>query len=583
MTAPFLRFAALATAALVVATKVHGFAVVGTSWPSGDITMHLQLGAPASALSDGATNWDDVAESALQEWNSQMGRSRFAALKNSGAAKAQGNRINNVFFSPNVYGEAFGSGVLAVTVSYRTTRNTTESDVVFNGNRTWDSWRGGLRAGSITEFRRVALHEFGHVLGLDHPDQGTPPQIVEAVMNSRVSWNETLQPDDIAGVRSLYGGATSGTTPTIVAHPQSNSVQIGGSYTMSVAATGAGPFSYTWRFRALGSNTTETFLLADGQPSYTIGSVQAADAGTYTVIVANGAGSITSSSATLSVTPLATNSDTLLANISTRGFVGTDADVLIAGIVVGGTTAKTVLVRAVGPALGDFGVTGALADPQLRVVDGAGRVVAENDNWETGNNVTELTSAFTRMGAFQFRGGSRDAALLVTLPPGNFTAQVSGAGGTTGVALVEVYDADPNAPMARTRRLINIATRGHAGTGEDLLIAGLVVSGPGPRTYLIRAVGPTLATSFGLNGANDDPFLQIYRGETLLRENDDWDSPSSAQPALREAAQKVGAFPLQVRRDAAMLITLQPGAYTAKVSGFDGASGVSLVEIYEMP
>jgi hypothetical protein len=131
---------------------------------------------------------------------------------------------------------------------------------------------------------------------------------------------------------------------------------------------------------------------------------------------------------------------------------------------------------------------------------------------------------------------------------------------------------------------VNIATRGQVSSGENVLIAGLVVTGPGPRTYLIRAVGPTLARApFNVSGALDDPFLQIHQGETLLRENDDWDAPFSAQPALREAADKVGAFELQVRRDAAMIITLQPGSYTAKVTGFQGATGVSLVEVYELP
>jgi hypothetical protein len=150
--------------------------------------------------------------------------------------------------------------------------------------------------------------------------------------------------------------------------------------------------------------------------------------------------------------------------------------------------------------------------------------------------------------------------------------------------LVEAYDADANATLSRSRKLVNIATRGPVNSGDNVLIAGLVVSGPGPRTYLIRAVGPTLANApFNVAGALNDPFLQIYQGETLLHENDDWDSPSSAQQALRDAAAKVGAFALQVRRDSAMIITLRPGSYTAKVSGFQGATGVGLVEIYEMP
>ena len=575
------RFFLAVTSALAAAASAHAFAVTGTAWAAGDITMHLQLGAPASALADGATTWGEVAESALNEWNSQIVRSRFAAVRNSTVAKVQGNRINNVFFNADVYGEAFGTGVLAVTLSFRNSRNTTESDIVFNSARTWNSYRGLLQRNTM-DFRRVVLHELGHVLGLDHPDEATPLQNVSAVMNSTVSSIETLQPDDITGVKSLYDALAPGTTaPAIVAQPSNSTVQVTGSYTMSVAATGTGPLTYVWRFRATGSNTNETFLLATGS-SYTIGSVQPADAGTYTVTVSNAAGAITSTSATLSVTSLGTTADTTLANISTRGVVGTGSGVLIAGIVIGGTTSKNVLVRAAGPALTDFGVAGALADPELRILDSSARLVAQSDNWESNPNVAEISAAFARLGAFQFKAGSRDAAVLITLPPGSYTAQVSGVGAATGVALVEAYDADADAATARTRRLVNIATRGQVGNGADVLIAGLVVSGPGPRTYLIRAVGPTLS-SFGVTGVLDDPFLQIYRGETLLRENDDWDAPVAAQLALRDAATKVGAFPLQVRRDAAMLITLQPGTYTAKVSGYGGATGVGLFEIYELP
>jgi hypothetical protein len=290
-----------------------------------------------------------------------------------------------------------------------------------------------------------------------------------------------------------------------------------------------------------------------------------------------------SNTATLTVKPVTTSSDTTLANISTRGVVGSGSGVLIAGLVVGGTTPKNVLIRAAGPALADFGVSGALVDPTLTLIDKDSQVIAQNDNWDSSSAVA-LSAASTRLGAFQFKPGSRDSALLTTLAPGNYTAVVSGVGSTTGVALVEAYDADADAVTSRSRRLVNIATRGQVSTGENVLIAGLVVAGPGPRTYLIRAVGPTLANApFNVSGALNDPFLQIYQGETLLRENDDWDVPLSAQPALRDAATKVGAFPLQVRRDSAMIITLQPGSYTAKVTGFQGATGVSLVEIYEMP
>jgi hypothetical protein len=169
---------------------------------------------------------------------------------------------------------------------------------------------------------------------------------------------------------------------------------------------------------------------------------------------------------------------------------------------------------------------------------------------------------------------------------------INGVGDLTGIALVEVYDADPDLAAARSHKLVNLATRGQVFGGESVLIAGLVVSGPSPRTYLIRGIGPSLLRApFNVSGALLDPFLEVYRDETLLRENDDWDAPFSGMTELRAAAVKVGAFALMETRDltlrtgldAAMLITLPPGSYTAKLSGFEGATGTGLIEIYEVP
>ena len=125
-------------------------------------------------------------------------------------------------------------------------------------------------------------------------------------------------------------------------------------------------------------------------------------------------------------------------NLSTRAFVGTADGVLIPGLVIGGTTSKRVLVRAVGPTLAGFGVTGILADPTLTVFRGT-TTVATNDNWQEQTDSASVATASAASGAFALPAGSKDSALVLTLTPGSYTFRISGVGGTTGIALVEVY------------------------------------------------------------------------------------------------------------------------------------------------
>lgn len=268
-------------------------------------------------------------------------------------------------------------------------------------------------------------------------------------------------------------------------------------------------------------------------------------------------------------------------NLSARVPVNATDRTLIAGFVIGGTASKSVLIRAVGPGLAAFGLQGVLANPSIRVMrDGA--VVAENDDWGNATSAAAIFNTTARVGGFALANNSADAALLVTLPPGAYTAQVLGGTGS-GVVLAEVYDASAS-PAAESQRLVNISTRGFAGTGEDVLIGGFVVTGSASKRMLVRGIGPGLA-QFGLGGTLVDPRLRVYRGTTLVAENDNWSAVPAEATANAEAARVTGGFTLPTgSRDAVLVLTLPPGTYTAQVGGADGTStGTALVEIYEIP
>ncbi len=261
------------------------------------------------------------------------------------------------------------------------------------------------------------------------------------------------------------------------------------------------------------------------------------------------------------------------ANIATRGFARSGDDTLIAGFVIAGGSAQTVLIRAAGPALAALGVRGAHPDSRLELFRESARI-AENDDWAVPAGIAQ---AAARVGAFAFPPGSRDAALVQTLSPGAYSAQVkagNSAPQAEGVVLLEIYDAGGGG----SPRLANISTRGWVGIGENLLVAGIVIAGEMRKTVLIRAIGPSLAR-FGVAGALADPILRLYSGGTLIYENDNWFTNTFAA----DAAARVGAFPLTVpAKDSALVVTLPPGSYTAQISGLNGSTGVALAEIYEV-
>jgi hypothetical protein len=257
-------------------------------------------------------------------------------------------------------------------------------------------------------------------------------------------------------------------------------------------------------------------------------------------------------------------------NISTRAPVGTDSNVLIGGFVISGTEPKSVLIRAVGPGLGAFGVPGTLADPQLQLFDKDGKVLQTNDNWDASTADTA-----SRLGAFGIATGSKDAVLLTTLAPGSYTAQVSGLGTTkTGIAIVEIYEADSKG------RLANLSSRMQVGIGPmNAGVAGFVVGeGSGSRRLLIRGIGPALA-AFGQPGCLADPRLQLFDGsQKLITEVV---ANGNAAP-LAKAADACGAFGLTAN-DTAIIVTATPGSYTANISGNSGSTtGLAMIEVYDI-
>ncbi len=273
-----------------------------------------------------------------------------------------------------------------------------------------------------------------------------------------------------------------------------------------------------------------------------------------------------------------------LTNLSVRS-VTQNAAPLITGFVIGGTTPKQVLIRAAGPAIGQapFNVPGALGDPTLQVMRG-NVIAAQNDDWGTPPaNGAAVTAAAARTGAFAFRAGSADAAIVGTLPPGPYTVMIGGGNGTV---LAEIYEVLENNEAVGARRLVNTSARGVVAPGNPL-IAGFVISGNVPQRVLIRGIGPTLGTPpFNVPGALPNPQLTLFRGSTALKTNDDWFRDADAT-FIRDAAVRAGAFVLGAQSlDAAMVLFLEPGAYTAQVAAPAGApanaaTGIALVEVYE--
>jgi hypothetical protein len=377
----------------------------------------------------------------------------------------------------------------------------------------------------------------------------------------------------------LTVGNPADSPPVFAAQPVSQIVAAGTTVVFNAPATGA--TSYQWSRNGLALNQATSALLV-------VPSVTAADAGTYTVVARNGSATLTSNAATLGLATVPPADVGRLVNLSILTTAGSGNKALTIGATIGGadrTAALPLVFRAVGPTLGEapFGLSGTMPDPVL-TLNAAGQptALATNDNWGGG---ATLASVFSRVGAFALGAASLDAAIFPAapgLPVGGYTVTVADKNGATGLVLAEIYDAAGAARLASTPRLTNLSVLTAIEAGKNLAV-GFVLDGATARSILVRAIGPTLGSAFGLPAVMADPQLELFHQATgrKILENNDW----SGDPQFTAAGQSVGAFAIASAdsRDAMLLVTLAPGSYSARVRGVGSAAGTVIVEVYELP
>lgn len=251
-----------------------------------------------------------------------------------------------------------------------------------------------------------------------------------------------------------------------------------------------------------------------------------------------------------------------LVNVSTRARVTNGEDVLIGGFIISGDTPRTVVLRGLGPSLTRSGVANAAADPVLRLFDSTGATLASNDDWDA-NDPAIVASGLAP-------AETSESMIIATLPPGAYTASLE-TKDSPGVALFELYQLGNNAASG----VVNLSTRGRVRLGDDVMIAGFILTGENATRVLVRAIGPSLSEA-GISQPLADPELELHDGNgSLIFQNDNWRSVQEAQIV------QSGMAP-SAEQESAIIATLTAGNYSAVVRGVGGSEGVALVEIYAL-
>ena len=614
---PFSRLLALALLFVGLTKPAPAFVQLNppSVWPDGDIVMHLQLGPLSRALSDGSPSWNAAAKSALEAWNPHMERAKFTTVMDSAAPIGSGNGVSNVIFSDSIFGRAFGDTVLAVNQIIRIGSRRIEADTLFNIKYTWDSYRGPLRPGTNTaEFTRVAIHEFGHALGLGHPDQDG--QSVAAIMNSTAGNVDGLLADDINGARFIYADRVGLQLPSVLIPLASTNVVAGANIELSVTVVGTPPFQYVW--------TKDRIRQINQSSKLTLANAQTGAAGTYAVTVTNPAGSVTSE-AVVKITSFTAVPIILAEPTNVTARAGFDATLTVNA---DGTSPLRFQWFKNGAPVGPLSESNALTLSSVQLSDaGSYSVTATNSAGSVTSNAATLTitavpaevapsfttqpvgrainagstvvfssfAAGTPTPTYQWRqnGTIISGATLPNLVLSG--AGPSAAGLYTCTAINSAGSATSNsatlsiAPAGtEPSRLDGLSVLTTLATGEPFFTVATVIGGAGTvgiKPLLVRASGPTLASpSFGIPGTLPDPRLELFSPPTSLATNDNWGTPAVNVPGISAAIAARAIFPFFAAnsRDAAVYNSgLPAGNYTVQVGDTGGGTGLVLAEIYD--